>query len=205
LPLPLLVLCRASEEGSIRHEQTIADLWRGEPTPREVLLLDNDFFGHPAWRDRIAELRDGRYRVCFNQGINLRTLSDEQAEAIASVDYRDDSIQSKRLYTAWDNPKDGQRLFAGLRRLVRYGVRPDSIMVYMLVGFWPGETHEDREHRRQQLRDFGARPYPMPFERTAELVGYQRWVIRRADLICSWEDFKAAGYRPERVGKRQAA
>ena len=119
--------------------------------------------------------------------------------ALASVDYRDHSIQTKRLYTAWDNPKDGDRLCAGLRWLVRYGVRPDSVMVYMLIGYWPGETHQQREERRQQFREFGARPYPMPYSRTPELGGYQRWVVRRADLKCSCEDFRAARYRPERV------
>ena len=187
------------KEGAARQEHTIVDLWRGDPAPRELLLLDNDFFGQPGWRERIREIRDGRFRVCFTQGINFRTLSDEQAEALASVDYRDDSMQTKRSYTAWDNPKDGERLFAGLRRLVRYGVRPDSIMVYMLIGYWPGETHQQREERRQQLREFGARPYPMPYSRTPELIGYQRWVVRRADLKCTWEDFRAARYRPERV------
>ena len=36
-------------------------------------------------------------------------------------------------------------------------------MVYILIGDWPGETSLDREYRRQRLREFGARPYPMPF------------------------------------------
>ena len=99
----------------IRQEATIADIWRGEPWPRELLLLDNDFFGQPAWRERIAEIRNGSFKVSFNQGINARFLTDEAAEAIASVDYRDDSMKVKRIYTAWDNRKDEQRLFAGPR------------------------------------------------------------------------------------------
>jgi hypothetical protein len=40
-------------------------------------------------------------------------LSDEAAEAIASVDYRDDSMKVKRIYTAWDNRKDEERLICG--------------------------------------------------------------------------------------------
>jgi hypothetical protein len=39
----------------------------------------------------------------------------------------------------------------------------------------------------------------MPYVRTAELVGFQRWVVRRADLTTSWEEFMGANYRPERV------
>jgi len=162
-------------------------------------LLDNDFFGQPNWRARITEIRDGGFKVSFNQGINARFLTDEAAEAVASVDYRDDSMQVKRIYTAWDNRKDEQRLFDGLNRLARYGVKPDHIMVYILIGYWPGETHLDRDYRRSRLREFGARPYPMPYIRTPELVGFQRWVIGAYDKRILWADWKEAGYRPERL------
>jgi hypothetical protein len=188
------------KEGAVREEQTIADIWRGEPWPKEILLLDNDFFGQARWRDRIDELQVGGYRVSFNQGINARMLTDETAAAIASVNYRDDSMRTKRIYTAWDNRKDEGRLFAGLEALVRHGVKPDHIMVYMLIGYWPGETSEDRDYRRHQLREFGAVPYPMPFMRTPELVGFQRWVIGAYDKRVPWMEWQAAHYRPERLG-----
>jgi hypothetical protein len=120
--------------------------------------LDNDFFGQPRWREQAEAIREGKFKVSFNQGINARFLTDEAAESIASMDYRDDAMSAKRIYTAWDNLKDEERLFDGLGRLVKYGVKPDHIMVYMLCGYWPGETQADREHRRAKLRDFGARP-----------------------------------------------
>ncbi|HLK86071.1 MAG TPA: hypothetical protein VKT27_06140 [Candidatus Binataceae bacterium] len=191
------------KEGKIREEQRIADIWRGDPWPRELLLLDNDFFGQPHWRERIEEIRAGRFKVSFNQGINARALTDEAAEAIASVDYRADNMKERRIYTAWDNLKDENRMWDGLNRLTKYGVRPSQIMIYMLIGYWPGETHEDREHRRRRLRVFGAIPYPMPYARTPELVGYQRWVIGAYDKIVPWVAWRAAGYRPEKLGLRQ--
>lgn len=191
------------KEGPVREEQSIADIWRGEPWPRELLLLDNDFFGQSRWRDRIEEMRSGRFKVSFNQGINARMLTDETAAAIASVDYRDDSMKRRCIYTAWDNRKDEERLFSGLKALVRHGVKPYQITVYMLVGYWPGETHEDREHRRRRLREFGAVPYPMPFVRTQELVRYQRWIIGAYDKAFSWDEWRAANYYPTglRVGQ----
>jgi len=188
------------KEGAVRAAQTVSEIWRGEPWPRHILLLDNDFFGQPWWEERINELRAGGFKVSFNQGINARMLTDETAAAIASVDYRDDSMKVKRIYTAWDNQKDENRLFAGLDALVRHGVKPDHIMVYMLVGYWPGETTEDREYRRLRLRDFGCRPYPMPYERTPELLGFQRWIIGAYDKTVPWAEWQAAGYRPERLG-----
>ncbi len=188
------------KEGKIRPEQTIAEIWRGEPWPRELLLLDNDFFGQPKWRDRIREIRDGPFKVSFNQGINARCLTEEAAEAIASVDYRDDSMTTKRIYTAWDSRDDEDRLFAGLNRLVKYGVKPDHIMVYILCGFWPNETEADRDYRRSRLREFGARPYPMPYVRTRELLGFQRWIIGAYDKRIPWLEWKAAGYEPRNLG-----
>ena len=197
LKCPFCVVPR--KEGAIREEQTIAQLWRGEGFPRELILLDNDFFGQPNWRERIKEIQDGKFKVSFNQGINARFLSDEAAEAIANVDYRDDQMKVKRIYTAWDNRRDEERLFAGLNKLVEHGVKPDQIMVYMLIGYWPNETSEDRLYRQSRLRDFGCKPYPMPFVRTKELVGFQRWVIGAYDKRVSWQDWEAADYRPEKI------
>jgi hypothetical protein len=193
------------KEGAVHEEQTISGIWRGDPWPRELLLLDNDFFGQSNWRARIAEIRDGSFKVSFNQGINARFLSDEAAEAVASVDYRDDSMKVKRVYTAWDNLKDEQRLFDGLSRLVKYGVKPDHIMVYMLCGYWPGETQEDREYRRRKLREFGCRPYPMIWDRTPELLGFQRWVIGAYDKESNknhvpWSIWAGAKYEPRNLG-----
>ena len=190
------------KEGAVREEQTIADIWRGNPWPREVILLDNDFFGQSRWRDRIEELRAGRFKVSFNQGINARFLDDETAAAVASVDYRDDQMRDKRIYTAWDNRKDEARLFAGLQALVKHGVKPRHIMVYMLIGYWPGETHEDREHRRARLREFGALPYPMPYERTSELIGFQRWVIGGYDKSIPWREWTTAHCQPRRLTRQ---
>lgn len=194
------------KEGNVKEAGGIYDIWRGDPWPRKLVLLDNDFFGQPHWKDRIKEIREGNFKVSFNQGINARCLTDEAAKAIASVLYYDDDFSRRCIYTAWDSRADEERLFTGLNRLVKYGVRPDHITVYMLCNYWEGETQADREYRRKRLRDFGARPFPMVYgERTPELMGFQRWVIRRGGLMCSWEDFVAANYRPEKVGLRVLA
>lgn len=193
------------KEGKVKPERTIGEIWRGDPWPRELLLLDNDFFGQPEWRERIREIRDGAFKVSFNQGINARCLTEEAAEAIASVDYRDDSMKVKRIYTAWDSAADEERLFTGLNRLVKFGVKPDHIMVYILVGYWPNETAADREYRRAKLRDFGCRPYPMPYVRTTELRGFQRWVIGAYDKRVRWDEWVKAEYEPRKLGSLDAA
>lgn len=192
------------KEGAIRAEATIAEIWRGDLWPRELLLLDNDFFGQENWRERIEEIREGRFKVSFNQGINARFLTDEAAEAIASIDYRDNEMKTKRIYTAWDNLKDESRLFAGLNRLMKYGVKPDHIMVYVLCGYWPGETTADRIYRIEKLLDFGARPFPMAYTKTPELMGIQRWAIGAYAKRIPWNKWAEANYRPENLNPEPA-
>lgn len=192
--------CRVPQmEGRNHSVGGVYDIWRGDPWPRNLLLLDNDFFGQKTWPAIIEQIKSGGFKVCFNQGINCRTLNDERAAAIASVEFRDDQFKRSRLYTAWDSIGDERPLFRGLEALERHGVKPDSIMVYMLIGS-PGEHEDDREYRRRKLREFGCRPYPMPWIRTRELVRYQTWVVGAYDKRVSLDDWKACEGRPERLG-----
>lgn len=190
------------KEGKARAVASIEEIWRGGDHPRELVLLDNDFFGNPQHEHVIDAIIAGGFKVNFCQGINARMLSDPAAAAIASVDYRATNMKTRRIYTAWDSKDDERVLFRGLEALVRYGVQPRHIMVYILVGYWPGETHEDRDHRRRRLREFGALPYPMPFRRTPETVGFQRWIVGAYDKRIPWRDWAAAGYSPRRLGHR---
>ena len=188
------------KEGAMRGESTIADIWRGGDAAREIVLLDNDFFGQPNWRDRIAELRDGKFKVSLCQGINARFLNEETAEALASIDYRALDMKAKRIYTAWDNTRDEERLFRGLSLLTARGINPKHLMVYMLIGH--GESAEDREYRRKKLRDFGCLPYPMCFTRGSEISGFQRWVFSGHDMKTSWADWVDAKYQGREINRR---
>jgi len=187
------------KEGKPRSVNTIKDIWRPD-TPRCVVLLDNDFFGQDQWQERLDEIRDGDFRVSFNQGINVRMITDETAHAIASVKYYDDQFKSRRLYTAWDNLGHERVFFQGLDRLNHAGIPSAHVMVYMLIGYKPGETMEEILYRYQRLKDVGCKPYPMVYNNAnKELKRFQRWVIRRYDEIVPWEDFGKAVKRLEGV------
>jgi hypothetical protein len=200
-----------TKEGKPRSVSTIPAIWRGNPEhatmgplpwPKHLHLLDNDFFGQDReqWQARLDEVRSGGFKVALTQGINCRMIDAESAAAIASIDYRDSAFKTKRLYTAWDSLHDEKRLLRGLELLAKHGVKPDHIMVYMLVGYREGETEADWLHRQSTLRAFGARPYPMPFIRTKETVGFQRWVVGSYDKRVPWDRWKAANYQPANLG-----
>lgn len=190
-------------EGQPRSVATIPELWRGSCHPRHLILLDADFFGQSAWRERVAELAG--FRVSFCQGINVRSLAAEQAAAIAGVDYRAINMRDKRLYVAWDRREDELVVTRGICRLLDAGVRPSHVMAYMLIGYDQAESHEDRDYRRARLRDLGVTPYPMPYRRTPELLGFCRWVASGLDRTVSWKDWVGARYQPRNLHHRRAA
>ena len=119
-------------------------------------------------------------------------VTDEVAAALASIEYRDDNFERRRLYTAWDNLGDEKRFFTGLERLNAAGIPSKHLMVYMLIGYRPGETMKDILYRFNRLREAGCKPYPMVFERwrQPELRRFARWAIRRYYEVVDWENYK---------------
>jgi hypothetical protein len=181
------------KEGRPTSERTIAQIWRGPGHPKKLHLLDNDFFGNPDWRDRIAEIREGRFRACINQGINVRIINDDAAAALASIEYRDDSFSRRRLYTAWDNLGDERVFFRGVDRLEQHGVPPSHLMAYMLVGYDPAETWEAIWHRFNQMVARGIKPYIMPFDPDrADLRAFERWANLGLYRRVPWTDYRVS-------------
>ena len=63
-------------------------------------------------------------------------------------------------------------------------------MVYMLIGYVPGETMDDIMYRYQKMVDFGCKPYPMVYNNAnPQLKRFQRWVIRRYHEFIPWEEY----------------
>lgn len=195
------------KEGRPKSVNRIEQLWRGPGFPKHLHLLDNDFFGQPEaeWRARIEEMVTGGFKVCMNQGINLRLIDDEGAKAWATVPYFDDSFKYRRLYTAWDNLKDERIFMRGVERLESAGIPPSHLMVYMLVGYDPDETWQRLFFRFNKMVELGIRPYPMVYnadrQKTLPLGGmnapvgkrtlgeFQRWVIRKAYTFIPFEAY----------------
>jgi hypothetical protein len=193
------------KEGHPRAVNTVRDIWRGAPYPKHLHLLDNDFFGQPRdqWQARIAEIREGGFKVCLNQGINIRMIDADAAKALASIPMRD-QFKTRRLYTAWDSLGDEARFFAGVNLLEEHGIPPTSLLVYMLVGYDKRETWERVLYRFDRMVARGIRPYPMVFgnrNRGLPLGGsnkrighrtlseFQRWAIRKAYTFIPFEHY----------------
>jgi len=89
--------CRMkTREGEARHVAALGKIWRGDPWPKHVVLLDNDFFGQKEWSEVLSEAADGGFKICFNQGINIRLVNAEQAQALSKIYYCDDQFKTRR-------------------------------------------------------------------------------------------------------------
>ena len=180
------------KEGRIQSTATIQDIWRGDGYAKQIHLLDNDFFGNPEWPDRVNEANEGGFKICFSQGINIRFVTDEVAAAIASIQYRDNKFQRRRLYTAWDNLGDERRFFDGVDRLEAAGVPPNHLMAYMLIGYDKREDWDRIFHRFNRMVERGILPYPMVYDpQRKDLKRFQRWVVTGLYRAVPWNEYDA--------------
>jgi hypothetical protein len=195
------------KEGKAISVNTIADIWRGDRHPKRLHLLDNDFFGQPEnqWRARIDEIRQGGFKVCLNQGINVRHITPDAAAALASVEYRDSAFKERRVYTAWDNLKDENVFFNGIGMLEDAGVPSKHVMAYMLVGYDKNETWDRIWHRFHRMTARGIQPFPMVYDCRANdpalyrhLKQFQRWVVTGLYRAVPFTEYDA-GYRSDRM------
>ena len=176
------------KEGKPKSNNTIDEIW----TQRDsdfVMLLDNDFFGNPEWADRIDEMKRFDLKINFNQGLNIRNLKQDQAEALASVNFRNTHNTAKQVYFAWDDPRHEKLIHKGIKTCLDAGIKAPQMAFYVLVGYHSTEAED--LHRIKVLRDYGCDPYVMPYDKSDP---YQkrltRWVNHKAIFkAVEWNDY----------------
>lgn len=177
------------KEGKPYGVMTIPEIW----TQREsdfIVLLDNDFFGNPEWRERIAEIQEHNLRINFSQGLNIRNIKPEQAEAIASIRFSNMNGTKKQVHFAWDDPRHEKLIHKGIKICTDAGIKPYQMAFYVLIGFH--STPEEDLHRVEVLRGYGCDPYAMPFNKEdAYQHMFTRWVNHKAIFkSVAWTDYK---------------
>ncbi len=170
------------KEGAIRIVSDILSFWRGQDS---VILLDNNLTAAPwdHFRLVLQQAISNRLFLDITQGLDLRLLTDEQAELLAQTRRR------KRVRFAWDQPGDEAAIRVGLQTALHH-FSPRDIAVYVLVGF---NTDQNQDlHRIRVLHGLGVNPFVMPFNRSD---GYQRrlarWCNHKAIFkSVPWEDYR---------------
>jgi hypothetical protein len=154
------------------------------------MLLDNDFFGGTNWRGNLERIIELKLKVCFVQGLNIRIITDEQAELLAKCDYRNSKFNKKYLTFAWDKFGDGQRVLRGIKTCNRAGIPSTAMQFFVLIGF--DTTPEQDYYRVETLRNLGCMPFVMPYNKKDKYQkAYARYVNNRWVFnSCTWDEYE---------------
>jgi len=177
------------KEGKPKPFNTVEEIWTNRDSDF-IVLLDNDFFGNPQWRERIDEIKRHNLKVNFSQGLNIRIITDEQAKALASINFRNINNKSKMVHFAWDRFNDEKLIDAGIERVIKAGVKPYQMTFYVLIGF--DTTEEQDLYRVNKLKNLGCNPFVMPFNRADRYQKrFTRWVNHKAIFkSVSWKEYR---------------
>ncbi len=179
------------KEGKPKSYRTVEQIWTNRNSDF-VILMDDDFFGGPNWREMIDQIRRHDLRVNFSQGLNIRIITEEQCKALASVNFSNLHGTGKQVHFAWDRFKDERLIDAGIQRVMAAGIKPYQMVFYILVGC--NTTPEQDMYRIMKIRALGCDPYVMPFnEKDPYQKRLKRWVnARQIFYSVEWKDYSAS-------------
>lgn len=182
--------CVPKKEGRPYQYNTIAQLLINPKGAKRLMLLDNDFFGGPDWRNNLQFIIDNRIKVCFVQGLNIRIITEDQAALLSKCNYTNSKFNQKYLTFAWDRYNDGKIVKKGIDICVKAGIPCNRMQFFVLIGF---DTTPDQDYERvMTLREMGCMPFVMPYNKSDPYQkAFTRWVNNRAVFkSCSWDQYK---------------
>ena len=184
--------CVPKKEGRPYNYNAIDEILINPNGGNRLMLLDNDFFGGENWKGNLERIIELKLKVCFVQGLNIRIITDEQAELLSKCDYRNSKFNKKYLTFAWDKFRDEKLIINGIERCVKSGIPTKNMQFFVLIGF--DTTPEQDMHRVEMLRNLGAMPYVMPYNKDDKYQkAFTRWVNHRAIFnSVKWKDYKYA-------------
>ena len=171
------------KEGFIRDNAPISEFLH--PDHKKVILLDNNFQASPKWKDNIKFIQDNDLRVNFNQGLDIRLLNEEFAEALTSIKSYNWTFKRKGLYFAFDDLRYEKQVWAGIDLLERIGINLKDVLFYVLIGF--NTTEEEDLYRIKSLYERGVHPYVMPYNQHKSKL--TRWVNRLYYQFIPWSEY----------------
>ncbi|MBA2648213.1 MAG: radical SAM protein [Legionella sp.] len=182
--------CVPKKEGRPYNYNTIDEILTNPNGGNRLMLLDNDFFGGTDWKVNLERIIEMKLKVCFVQGLNIRIITDEQAELLSKCNYQNSHFNQKYLTFAWDKYNDGKIVKAGIERCIKAGIPARHMQFFVLVGF--DSTPEQDLERVMTLHELGCMPFVMPYDKSNPYqAAFARWVNHRATFkSCNWSDYK---------------
>lgn len=175
------------KEGRLHSVGSLADLVN--PRSNIITLLDNNLTADPDCLGKLKEARERKLVLDITQGIDVRLVTPEIAQALADVKHL------RSLHYSWDLIYSEQPVTEGIALLSRF-VKTWKHLCYTLVGF--NTTFEEDMYRFSRLSELGVDPYVMiyrgeggvsdPFEKL-RLQHFARWINGRFSKSCSFAEY----------------
>jgi hypothetical protein len=172
------------KEGYIHDHADITEFHN--PEHKKIVLLDNNFQASPRWRENLRYIQSNDLKVNFNQGLDIRLVDKEFAEALSITKYYNWKFNRRSLYFAFDDMSYESDVWAGIDLLESAGINLRNVLFYVLIGY--NTTEEEDLYRIQSLYARGVRPYVMPYNQHKSKL--TRWVNRLYYQFISWEVYQ---------------
>lgn len=163
----------------------ISEFWNGQ---KNIVLCDPNILACKDWKELLQQLIDSKAWVDFNQGLDIRMMTEEKAEMLSR-------IKIKEIHFAWDRYEDRELVVPRFELYAKYGklVHGHNAIVYVLVNY--DTTIEQDLERIYTLRELGYWAYVMVYDKEHAAAVYKdlaRWVNNRFIFAkCKrFEDYK---------------
>lgn len=163
-----------AKEGRISKKVAdLSEFWNGQ---KNIVLCDPNVLACKEWKELLQQLIDSKAYIDFNQGLDIRLMTEEKAEMLKQM-------KLKNLHFAWDRYQDKEAVlpkFKMFKEITQINYR--KLGVFVLCNF--GTTLEQDLERIYTLRDIGFNPYVMLYNKEKIPKGHdlrklQRWVNNR--------------------------
>lgn len=176
--------CHVKEkEGSCSHKVAdLSEFWHGQ---KYISLCDPNVLACKDWKDILQQLIDSKASVDFNQGVDIRLMTEEKAEMLKKV-------KIKQIHFAYDRYEDRdviEEKFRAFKEIT--GWEHHKVSVYVLTNF--NTTPEQDLTRIMFLRECDFAPFVMIYDKEHIVQGgfyshLQRWANRR-DIFWKVDSF----------------
>lgn len=176
-----------TKEGPIRDHAPISEFHNIDF--KKLMLLDNNFLASPRWRENLREIKRLGVKVNFNQGLDIRLMTEEIANLLVELKVNDWHFRKRALHFAFDDPRFEKYVRDGVALLVDAGFTPSSLMFYVLVGF--NTTKEQDIERVRILKELGVKPFIMPYNQSTDpwIRHFARYINGRWHEFIEFKDY----------------
>ena len=181
-----------------RKVADLSEFWNGQ---KNIVLNDPNILACREWKDLLWQLIDSKANIDFNQGLDIRLMTEDKAKAIAK-------LCIKEIHFAWDRYEDKEKILPKLELFAREQPKiikklGHNAIVYVLVNH--NTTIEQDLERIYILRDIGYWAYVMVYDKPhASRIYYdlQRWCNNRF-VFAECPRFEDYGKSENKIDKRQ--